>query len=122
MPITLMKRDLELERELVAIAAASEGLATWTGGELRLDPVVERLNKLSDERAWPGGVEIESRTKPLLDEAKEEIADLRSYLVWQAQALRERVLAEDSEACDEYARIMRALAATVAAWAALADA
>lgn len=118
---TMMKRDVEAERELVAIAAASEGLATWSDGRLHVDPVVDRLNRLSEERAWPGGVEIEGRERPLVQEALEEIADLRSYLVWQAQSLRERVLAEDSEACDEYARVMRALAAAVAAWAALAS-
>jgi hypothetical protein len=117
---TMMKRDPQLERELVAIAAASEGLASWNGGELRVDPIVERLNAVADERAWPGGVEVEARPVPLIEEAKEEIADLRSYLVWKAQSLREQVGTGDSEACDEYARVMRALAATVAAWAALA--
>jgi hypothetical protein len=116
----MMKRDVDQERELVAIAAASEGLATWSEGQLRVDPVIEKLNRLSEDRAWPGGVEVEGREQPLLQEAQEEIADLRSYLVWQAQDLRERVLAQDSEACDEYARVMRALAATTAAWAALA--
>jgi hypothetical protein len=118
---TVMDRNVHLERELVAVAAASEGLATWADGEVRVDPVVDRLNELSEQRAWPGGVKVgPERPVPLVEEAMEELADLRSYLVWQAQTLRDAALAGDSEACDQYARIMRALAATVAAWVALA--
>lgn len=115
-----MKRNLDRERELVSVAAQSIGHAQVREGRVEVSPLVEALNRLADERAWPGDVEVAGRKTPLLAEAAEELADLRSYLVWHAQAHYDATLAGDGDAADEYGRAMRALALTLEAWAALA--
>lgn len=115
----VMRRDTEMERQLVAIAAQSIGQAQVKDGAVEVSPLIEALNRMADERAWPGDVKL-ARPVPLLAEAAEELADLRSYLVWHAQANYDATVAGDGDAADEYGRAMRALALTLEAWAALA--
>lgn len=118
-----MKRDLQAERELVAVAAASEGFASMVDGVLVVDPIVEDLNDFANERAHPGGVQVEDRptNRTLIEEAAEEIADLRSYLVWKALAMDRDGSEGDrpAERPEDWIRIMTALGHCIAAWAAL---
>jgi hypothetical protein len=114
-----MERDPQAERQLVALAAASEGLAEMVDGELVVDPIVEDLNAFADDRAHPGGVKLRERSgdRSLIEEAAEEIADLRSYLVWKALEMDRA--AGDQERPEDWIRIMTALGHCVSAWAAL---
>lgn len=116
-----MKRDVEHERHLVTVAALSVGLASGDGvGGYDVLPVVESLNQWAERRAWPGDVVLPpERETPLDVEAAEELADLRSYLVWWVQSNLDGALAGDAEASCEYERGMRALAGTLVVWAAL---
>lgn len=115
-----VKRNVELERRLVGIAAMSIGQAKRVApGEIEVYPIVESLNRMSEARAWPGNVPVTERPVPLASEAMEELADLRSYLAWLAQSVLAGATAGDGDASDQYGRAMRALALTVAAWAAL---
>jgi hypothetical protein len=95
-------RDPAHEREMVALAARAAGL-TGDGG----------LNAYSESRIWPGPV------RDGLDwdqEAREELADCRSYLCWGVLEVYAAMLAGDPRAADLYERRMRALSAVVKAW------
>jgi hypothetical protein len=95
-------RDPRLERELVDLAARAASLSGDHG-----------LSAYAEHRAWPGPV------RDGLDwdqEAREELADCRSYLCWGIQEVHARMLAGDPVAADLYERRMRALSAVVKAW------
>lgn len=96
-------RDVALERRLTTLAAKAVGS----------EPAAASLSAFADERAWPGGVRTELDPT---QEAREELADCRSYLVWGIERVYAEVLAGDPVACDEYERLMRALGAVVSAW------
>ncbi len=116
--MSAVKRDPEHERHIVSIAALAAGHARIDNGDVIVLPVIDALNRLSDERAWPGEVR-EQRETPLLTEAAEEFADARSYLVWRAQMVLDDALAGDPEASEEYKRAMSALTHLLSAWVAL---
>ncbi len=67
------------------------------------------LNDLAHARALPGPVIVQGRS--LTQEALEELADARNYLVWQHH-IRTRQDAGD----DELATIEQAIAAVASAW------
>lgn len=95
-------RNVPLERELTRLAARAAG---YTDGPLGLDDV-------ADHRAHPGGV----RSRDFEREAREELADCRSYLVWACEPVWEAHLAGDPEASATVERCLRALAGVVTAW------
>jgi hypothetical protein len=97
-----VERDHRLEVELVDLAARAAGLNGDHG-----------LSAFAEHRAWPGPV----REGPDWDrEAREELADCRSYLCWGVQQVYAGMLAGDPVALDAYERRMRALSAVVKAW------
>lgn len=114
-----MKRDPQLERELVGIAALAIGQAHRVENRIEVDPPIAALNAFSDRRAWPGDVIIEGRPVPLIQEAAEELADARSYLLWIIQDALDDAEAGDGDASEAYGRAMRALAFILQAWRAL---
>jgi hypothetical protein len=69
------------------------------------------LTELADARALPGPVEVDGRC--FVNEAREELADARSYLVWEHYQRRADGGADDDR---ELAAIERALAALATAW------
>lgn len=74
------------------------------------------LTELAHARALPGPVEVDGRC--FVTEAREELADGRSYLVWE-HYLRRRAGADDTD--PELVAIERALAAIATAWQHLAS-
>lgn len=73
------------------------------------------LSAFADRRAWEGGV----WPKDLEQEAREELADARNYLVWRLEPVWKDYLAGDTEAGKTVARCLSALSAVVTAWQAL---
>jgi hypothetical protein len=100
----LRERDIRLERELTATAAASVGLTDMG------------LSDFADARALPGGVRADIDPDR---EAMEEYADARNYLVWGIEPIYAQVGALDSRFTDDYERRMRSLRHLVQAWTAL---
>jgi len=97
-----MDRDRGLEGDLTTVAAQSAGRDG------------RGLSLFADRRAEPGPVRMDGRD--LMHEAAEELADCRNYLVWRAQEMYPGFLAGDAQACGEYDRAMRTLAAVVVAF------
>lgn len=114
-----MRRDLELERDLIATVALSIGQARRIDGAIEVDAQVAALNSYAEARAWPGDVIVEDRPVPLFQEAAEELADARSYLLWIIQDSLPAAEAGDGDASERYGRAMSALAHILGAWAAL---
>jgi hypothetical protein len=96
-------RNLGLEKHLTELASDGNTLAA------------NHLSAFADRRAWPGGV----WPKDLEREAREELADCRSYLVWRIEPIWDDYLAGDAEAGKTVARCLSALSAVVTAWQAL---
>lgn len=114
-----MNRDVDHERHLVGIAALSCGLAAKKDGRIIPGAAVEALNVFSDRRAWAGGVDVDGRAVSLPDEAAQELADCRSYLIWLAQSVLDGAIEGDAVAAETYKRSMAALAHVLQAWTAL---
>lgn len=114
-----MKRDLELEHELIEAVALSIGQARRVDGVIDVDPQVSALNSYAETRAWPGDVIVIDRPVPLFQEAAEELADARSYLLWIIQDCLAAAEAGDGDASERYGRAMRALSHILEAWSAL---
>jgi len=102
-----MPRDVSLERELSYVARQAAGLPVPPYVEDEPYPVTP-LAAYAESRARPGNVDTD-HARDLLDEAREEAADLANYVRWRCQQLQQAYLAGDSEACREYAMGMRAL-------------
>jgi len=115
-----VNRDIELEREIIGTAALSIGQARRVDGRIEVNASIGALNAFADRRAWPGDVIVEGRPVPLLQEAAEELADARSYLLWIIQGSLDAAEAgDDADANERYGRAMRALAYVLQAWRAL---
>lgn len=102
----MIARDFALERHLVDIACRASGHPTGDGG----------LSALADSRAWPEGIRPDLAA---LQEAREELADLRNYLVFGVTLIYPAVVAGEPEALDLYSQLMGALAGTVDTWHAM---
>ena len=114
-----MNRDIEHERHIVGVAARAAGFASLENGQVVVWPAIAELNALSDARAHPGEVVLEGRPVRLLDEVAEELADARSYLVWEIQSVLDEALAGDPAALAAYGTALTALTHLLAAWSAL---
>ena len=99
------QRDTEVEQELTGIAGQAAGVHP---------SVVKGLDDYANSRAHDGPVRVHNRD--LLIEAEEEVADCRSYLVWEAIRCKPGLLAGDHEATIRYDIAMRALAALQIVW------
>lgn len=116
----VVRRDPAHETHLVETAALAVGLArTDTEGLVHLDASAQNLNQMALRRALPGGVRTRGRSLP--EEALEELADCRSYLVWHIQLFLDRAIEGDTAAAYEYQRGMRALAEVLQANHALTE-
>ncbi len=104
-------RNPGLERTFTEVAARAAGFfaADGSGDTAGLD-------NFADARAWPSGVRVDCDWR---EEAKEEVADLRSYCAFGMQEHYEGYLAGDPEAIAQYERFARALPHAIAAWYAL---
>jgi hypothetical protein len=102
----VIPRDPALERHLVDIACRAAGHPTGDAG----------LSELADARALPMGIRPDIDA---LQEAREELADLRNYLVWGVTLIYPLVVAGEPEALDLYSMLMGALAGTVGTWHAM---
>lgn len=96
-------RNLPLEKHLTELASNGNSIAA------------NHLSSFADRRAWAGGV----WPKDLEQEAKEELADARSYLCWAIEPIWHLYLEGDAEAGKTVARCLTALSAVVSAWVAL---
>jgi hypothetical protein len=90
-------RDVELERRFTSEAARAVGV----------DP--NGLTAFAESRTHPGPLRDVER-RDWIQEVREEVADGRNYLAWEAQ----RLLA--SGAADDLPRVGRALAFLLLAW------
>lgn len=97
-------RNLDLERELVDLAARAAGFPADGG-----------LSTYADSRALPGGVRQRSPER-WRQEIAEELADARNYLVWEIEVIHGAMMGGDPDACEIYLRNMSTLRAVVAAW------
>ena len=101
-------RDVALERQLTRMAHQAAGVAV---------PMDERepthLDAYADYRAQPGGVRV---PRQFIQEAREELADARNYLVWEACAHHAGYMAGDPESCARFEHAMRVLGKVCEAW------
>lgn len=101
-------RNIALERALSRMAHQAGGVHV---------PLEEHaptsLDVYAERRAHPGGVMV---PRSFMTEAAEELADCRSYLLWQACEHYEGYLAGDLESCERFEHAMRVLAAVARAW------
>jgi hypothetical protein len=104
-------RNLDLERELVELAARSAGFYDVHGNG---DPA--GIDDFADRRALPGGVRIGLDPER---EALEELADARNYLVWGCERDYQAYLDGDAVAGDRVRRRLEALSGVLRAWHAL---
>lgn len=104
----LLARDLPLEAHLMDIAARAAECFDADGNGYDAG-----LSAFADARAWPGGVRADMDGK---QEAREEFADARNYLVWEIRKLWPLVEQGEPEALDEYSQLMGALSGLVTVW------
>ena len=99
------ERDIHLERVLSLDAAYAVNLSS-TGG----------IDEYADLRAHPGGVRADLDAD---QEAREELADARNYLLWGIEPIYAMVRSGRSQYAADYERRMRALSHVHQAWHAL---
>lgn len=102
------ERNRRLEDELVTAALHHELTLAF------LRRAAHELNAFADERALPGPVRRRDG-QDFVQEAREELADARNYLVWHAQVLR-----READADARLVKVYRALVALVETWRLLA--
>jgi hypothetical protein len=103
----MVPRDLDREAYFMDLAARAAGFP-HDGG----------LSRLSDLRAWPEGVR---QGMDWDDEARAELADGRSYLLWGMLPFYEGYLQGEPDATIQVERRLRALSHLISAWMALHD-
>ncbi len=101
-------RAIRLERHLTRLAHEAAGIPVPLD---KHEPT--SLDAYADWRCDPGPIRV---PRDFIDEARQEAADARNYLVWEACAHWLGYVEGDPESCRRFEHAMRSLSAVALLW------